>query len=352
MPLRNERQAYWDDIENHIARVQPLTASQALDRVPHAAAERLALKSRLRKTWRSRRGRCARARPRRRACSRARRMRRSISSRRSGRSRRRAGSSGAGFRTTARTVNASACARRNASRRATLGAPARIASGPPRRSPSRAPPLRGRTPRAQRALGRRRGLAAHGGGGTRWCCNAPPRSGRRRRAARPSASALYFMESGGVRRDPSETRVETSDSFCHANDTMNRTSAAALRGWEPAGKGRGGNAPVGGGGGDDDDDESVLPLPRDSKRRLARPGRLSNYRGTTGVRSVSHVSHGHASIGCRSATRVASGGSLNSYRSSRGKRVRRAVSASSGTDPPSRRRRRASRANGVGRLLR
>ena len=49
MPLRNERQAYWDDIENHIARVQPLTASQALDRVcPDAAAERLALKSRLR----------------------------------------------------------------------------------------------------------------------------------------------------------------------------------------------------------------------------------------------------------------------------------------------------------------
>ena len=49
MPLRNERQAYWDDIENNIARVQPLSASRALDRVcPDAAAERLALKSRLR----------------------------------------------------------------------------------------------------------------------------------------------------------------------------------------------------------------------------------------------------------------------------------------------------------------
>lgn len=49
MPLRNERQAYWDDIENNIARVQPLSASRALDRVcPEAAAERLALKSRLR----------------------------------------------------------------------------------------------------------------------------------------------------------------------------------------------------------------------------------------------------------------------------------------------------------------
>ena len=49
MPLRNEHQAYWDDIENNIARVQPLSASRALDRVcPDAAAERLALKSRLR----------------------------------------------------------------------------------------------------------------------------------------------------------------------------------------------------------------------------------------------------------------------------------------------------------------
>jgi hypothetical protein len=49
MPLRNERQAYWDDIDRNIARVDPLTASQALDRVcPEAAAERLRLKSRLR----------------------------------------------------------------------------------------------------------------------------------------------------------------------------------------------------------------------------------------------------------------------------------------------------------------
>jgi len=48
MPLRNERQAYWDDIDRNIACVDPLSASAALDRVcPAAAKERLALKSRL-----------------------------------------------------------------------------------------------------------------------------------------------------------------------------------------------------------------------------------------------------------------------------------------------------------------
>ena len=48
MPLRNERQAYWDDIELNIAAVDPLSWSGALDRVcPDAAAVRMKLKQRL-----------------------------------------------------------------------------------------------------------------------------------------------------------------------------------------------------------------------------------------------------------------------------------------------------------------
>jgi hypothetical protein len=48
MPLRNERQAYWDDIEQHITDVQPLTGTGALAKLcPDAAAHRDALKSRL-----------------------------------------------------------------------------------------------------------------------------------------------------------------------------------------------------------------------------------------------------------------------------------------------------------------
>ena len=49
MPLRNERQAYWDDIERNIADVAPMTGTAALSKLPcpTAAAARRALKSRL-----------------------------------------------------------------------------------------------------------------------------------------------------------------------------------------------------------------------------------------------------------------------------------------------------------------
>ena len=48
MPLRNERQAYWDDIEENIARVPALSASAHLARVcPEAAAAQAELRSRL-----------------------------------------------------------------------------------------------------------------------------------------------------------------------------------------------------------------------------------------------------------------------------------------------------------------
>ena len=48
MPLRNERQAYWDDIDAAIASVPPRTGAEALDQVcPDAAADRAALLARL-----------------------------------------------------------------------------------------------------------------------------------------------------------------------------------------------------------------------------------------------------------------------------------------------------------------
>ena len=48
MPLRNERQAYWDDIDAHIASVAPLDGDAALERAcPRSAADRAALRSRL-----------------------------------------------------------------------------------------------------------------------------------------------------------------------------------------------------------------------------------------------------------------------------------------------------------------
>lgn len=48
MPLRNERQAYWDDIDAHIASVAPLDGDAALERAcPRSAADREALRSRL-----------------------------------------------------------------------------------------------------------------------------------------------------------------------------------------------------------------------------------------------------------------------------------------------------------------
>ena len=48
MPLRNERQAYWDDIEENIALAPALSASARLARVcPEAAAAQAELRSRL-----------------------------------------------------------------------------------------------------------------------------------------------------------------------------------------------------------------------------------------------------------------------------------------------------------------
>lgn len=48
MPLRNEFEAYWDDIERHIADVEPVMGTAALSKLcPAAAAARDALKSRL-----------------------------------------------------------------------------------------------------------------------------------------------------------------------------------------------------------------------------------------------------------------------------------------------------------------
>ena len=130
---------------------------------------------------------------------------------------------------------------------------------------------------------------------------------RREKAERERA--LYFMESGGVRRDPSETRVETSDSFCHANDTMNRTSAAmALRGWEPAGKRAGRERARRDDDDDDDDDESVLPLPPIRKTSRSTRDVFQTIAGRpVSVRSATYHTVTPRS-GCRSATRVASGG--------------------------------------------
>ena len=194
---------------------------------------------------------------------------------------------------------------------------------------------------------------------------------RREKAERERA--LYFMESFMESRDhETETRNGNTfrDSSCHANDTMNRTSAAnALRGWEPAGKKKGEKA------GrerarrdddddvatkysyDDDDDESVLPLPRDSTLDDARrTSKTSNSfdRGTTGVRSVSHVSHGHASIGTSVSHARGKRGSTprkgHPYGSSRGSgygaQLALVGNGSSVAAPPT-----TSRASGVGRLL-
>ena len=360
MPLRNERQAYWDDIENHIARVQPLTASQALDRVcPDAAAERLALKSRLRDVEEQTR---QVHRLRARAAAEAGVLAREADAALDLESKERA------FEEARRFVRGRLQNDRPDGQRLGMRAPerlARAALGAPREDRLRAAaPFAVASPAvcadAHRERNERWGSGEvsplMGGGYTvvlqRAAADLEDAAERREKAERERA--LYFMESGGVRRDPSETRVETSDSFCHANDTMNRTSAAmALRGWEPAGKRAGRErARRDDDDDDDDDDESVLPLPRDSKDVSLDARRLSNDRGTTGVRSVSHVSHGHASIGMSvSHARGKRGGSLNSYGSSRGSgygaQLALVGNGSSVAAPPT-----TSRANGVGRLLR
>ena len=185
---------------------------------------------------------------------------------------------------------------------------------------------------------------------------------RREKAERERA--LYFMESSVGRDHEMETRVSGTfrDSLCHANDTMNRTSAAnALRGWEPEkGKGKkaGRERARRDDDDDDDDDESVLPLPRDSTRDDARrTSKTSNSfdRGTTGVSSVSHVSHGHASIGTSVSHARGKRGSTprkgHPYGSSRGSgygaQLALVGNGSSVAAPPT-----TSRASGVGRLLR
>ena len=367
MPLRNERQAYWDDIENHIARVQPLTASQALDRVcPDAAAERLALKSRLRDVEEQTR---QVHRLRARAAAEADVLAREADAALDLESKERA------FEEARMFVRGRLQNDRPDGQRLGMRAPerlARAALGAPREDRLRAAaPFAVASPAAHAEAHRERNerwgsgevSPLMGGGYTvvlqRAAADREDAAERREKAERERA--LYFMESGGVRRDPSETRVETSDSFCHANDTMNRTSAAnALRGWEPE-KGKGkkaGRERARRDDDDDDDDESVLPLPRDSTRDDARrTSKTSNSfdRGTTGVSSVSHVSHGHASIGTSVSHARGKRGSTprkgHPYGSSRGSgygaQLALVGNGSSVAAPPT-----TSRASGVGRLLR
>ena len=370
MPLRNERQAYWDDIENHIARVQPLTASQALDRVcPDAAAERLALKSRLRDVEEQTR---QVHRLRARAAAEADVLAREADAALDLESKERA------FEEARRFVRGRLQNDRPDGQRLGMRAPerlARAALGAPREDRLR---FRVNNPAAHADAHRERNerwgsgevSPLMGGGYTvvlqRAAAEREDAAERREKAERERA--LYFMESFMESRDhETETRNGNTfrDSSCHANDTMNRTSAAnALRGWEPE-KGKGEKA------GrerarrdddddDDDDDESVLPLPRDSTlddaRRTSKTSLKESFdRGTTGVRSVSHVSHGHASIGTSVSHARGKRGSTprkgHPYGSSRGSgygaQLALVGNGSSVAAPPT-----TSRASGVGRLLR
>ena len=366
MPLRNERQAYWDDIENHIARVQPLTASQALDRVcPDAAAERLALKSRLRDVEEQTR---QVHRLRARAAAEADVLAREADAALDLESKERA------FEEARRFVRGRLQNDRPDGQRLGMRAPerlARAALGAPREDRLR---FRVNNPAAHADAHRERNerwgsgevSPLMGGGYTvvlqRAAAERDDAAERREKAERERA--LYFMESFMESRDrETETRNGNTfrDSSCHANDTMNRTSAAnALRGWEPAGKKKGEKT------GrerarrdDDDDDESVLPLPRDSTlddaRRTSKTSLKESFdRGTTGVRSVSHVSHGHASIGTSVSHARGKRGSTprkgHPYGSSRGSgygaQLALVGNGSSVAAPPT-----TSRASGVGRLL-
>jgi len=190
MPLRNERQAYWDDIENHIARVQPLTASQALDRVcPDAAAERLALKSRLRDVEEQTR---QVHRLRARAAAEADVLAREADAALDLESKERA------FEEARRFVRGRLQNDRPDGQRLGMRAPerlARAALGAPREDRLR---FRVNNPAAHADAHRERNerwgsgeVSPLMGGGTRWCCSAPPRiwktppSGARK----PSASA-------------------------------------------------------------------------------------------------------------------------------------------------------------------
>ena len=376
MPLRNERQAYWDDIENHIARVQPLTASQALDRVcPDAAAERLALKSRLRDVEEQTR---QVHRLRARAAAEADVLAREADAALDLESKERA------FEEARRFVRGRLQNDRPDGQRLGMRAPerlARAALGAPREDRLRAAaPFAVASPAAHADAHRERNerwgsgevSPLMGGGYTvvlqRAAADRDDAAERREKAERERA--LYFMESFMESRDhETETRNGNTfrDSSCHANDTMNRTSAAnALRGWEPAGKKKVKGEKAGrerarrdDDDDDDDDDESVLPLPRDSTlddaRRTSKTSLKESFdRGTTGVRSVSHVSHGHASIGTSVSHARGKRGSTprkgHPYGSSRGSgygaQLALVGNGSSVAAPPT-----TSRASGVGRLL-
>jgi hypothetical protein len=370
MPLRNEHQAYWDDIENNIARVQPLSASRALDRVcPDAAAERLALKSRLRDVEEETR---QVNRLRARAAAEANVLSREADAMLNLEAKERA------FEEAQRFVRGRLQNDRPDGQRLGMRPPERLsraAVGAPKEDRLRAAaPFAVRAPGAHAHAHRERNerwgsgevSPLMGGGYTvvlqRAAADREDAAERREKAERERA--LYFMESSVGRDHEMETRVSGTfrDSLCHANDTMNRTSAAnALRGWEPEkGKGKkaGRERARRDDDDDDDDDESVLPLPRDSTRDDARrTSKTSNSfdRGTTGVSSVSHVSHGHASIGTSVSHARGKRGSTprkgHPYGSSRGSgygaQLALVGNGSSVAAPPT-----TSRASGVGRLLR
>lgn len=279
MPLRNERQAYWDDIENNIARVQPLSASRALDRVcPDAAAERLALKSRLRDVEEETR---QVNRLRARAAAEANVLSREADAMLNLEAKERA------FEEAQRFVRGRLQNDRPDGQRLGMRPPERLsraAVGAPKEDRLRAAaPFAVRAPGAHAHAHRERNerwgsgeVSPLMGGGYTVVMERAHRDledAVHRQEQNERERKLYFMESGICRRGEDEDTFgrgdDTFDGGASFNDTMNRTSAAmALRGWEPAG-------PAGRGRGrtrvDDDDDDaaSVLPPPRGSDSRAS-----------------------------------------------------------------------------------
>ena len=272
MPLRNERQAYWDDIENNIARVQPLSASRALDRVcPDAAAERLALKSRLRDVEEETR---QVNRLRARAAAEANVLSREADAMLNLEAKERA------FEEAQRFVRGRLQNDRPDGQRLGMRPPERLsraAVGAPKEDRLRAAaPFAVRAPAAHAHAHRERNerwgsgeVSPLMGGGYTVVMERAHRDledAVHRQEQNERERKLYFMESGT--RDLRGEDEDTFDGGASFNDTMNRTSAAmALRGWEPAG-------PTGRGRGrtrDDDDDDaaSVLPPPRGSDSRAS-----------------------------------------------------------------------------------
>jgi hypothetical protein len=280
MPLRNERQAYWDDIENNIARVQPLSASRALDRVcPDAAAERLALKSRLRDVEEETR---QVNRLRARAAAEANVLSREADAMLNLEAKERA------FEEAQRFVRGRLQNDRPDGQRLGMRPPERLsraAVGAPKEDRLRAAaPFAVRAPAAHAHAHRERNerwgsgeVSPLMGGGYTVVMERAHRDledAVHRQEQNERERKLYFMESGtrDLRGEDEDTFGRGDDTFdggASFNDTMNRTSAAmALRGWEPAG-------PAGRGRGrtrvDDDDDDaaSVLPPPRGSDSRAS-----------------------------------------------------------------------------------